>query len=68
LFKGTPRAVPDSRDPQESLADGDKARRLRDSIGGKVVELHPVVVAQPLLKRLAGALKPRSCRWSKLTT
>jgi hypothetical protein len=39
--------VPVRRNPLESLTDSDEASLLRDSIGGKVVELHPVVVAQP---------------------
>jgi hypothetical protein len=39
--------VPVRQDPQESLVDSDEGSRLRDGIGGKVVELHPVVVAQP---------------------
>jgi hypothetical protein len=35
---------------------------------GEVVELHPIVVAQPHMKRLAGAVKSRSCSRMKLMT
>jgi hypothetical protein len=39
--------VPDRQDPQESITNGHEGSRLRDSVGGEVVKLHPVVVAQP---------------------
>jgi hypothetical protein len=39
--------IPVHWDPQEPLTDGDKGGHLRYGIGGEVVELHPVVVAQP---------------------
>jgi hypothetical protein len=39
--------VPIHGDPQEPLADADEGGRLRDRVGGKVVEFYPVVVAQP---------------------
>jgi hypothetical protein len=37
--------IPVHWDPQEPLADADEGGRLRYGIGGKIVELHPVVVA-----------------------
>jgi hypothetical protein len=39
--------IPIHRDPQEPLADADEGGRLRNRVGGEVVKLHPVVVAQP---------------------
>jgi hypothetical protein len=39
--------VPVHGDPQEPLADADEGGRLRNRVGGEVVKLHPVVVAQP---------------------
>jgi hypothetical protein len=39
--------IPVRQDPQEPLADGNKGGRLRYDVGREVVELHPVVVAQP---------------------
>jgi hypothetical protein len=39
--------VPAHRDLQESLAYGNEGSRLQDGIGAEVVELHPIVVAQP---------------------
>ena len=34
------------QDPQVALADGDEDRRLRNGVGGKIMKLHPVVVAE----------------------
>jgi hypothetical protein len=42
--------VPVHGDPHEPLADADEGGRLRNYVGGKVVMLHPVVVAQPAHK------------------
>jgi hypothetical protein len=39
--------VPAHQDLQESLAYGNEGSRLQDGIGAEVVELHPIVVAQP---------------------
>ena len=33
-------------DPQVVLADGDEDRRLRNDVGGEVMQLHPVGVAE----------------------
>ena len=33
-------------DPQVALADGDEDRRLRNGIGGEVVQLYPIMVAE----------------------
>jgi hypothetical protein len=38
--------IPVHRDPQESLADTNEGGRLRNRVGRKVVQLHPIVVAQ----------------------
>jgi hypothetical protein len=40
--------VPVRQDPQKSLTDGDEGSCLQDGVRGEVVELHPVMVAQPL--------------------
>jgi hypothetical protein len=60
--------VPIHGDPQEPLADADEGGRLKNRVEGEVVKLHPVVVAQPSIKRLAGAVNPRSWCLMKLTT
>jgi hypothetical protein len=39
--------VPVRRGPQKPLVDGNEASRLRDGVGGEVVKLHPVMMAQP---------------------
>jgi hypothetical protein len=39
--------VPQSGDAQKPLVDGYEGRRLRNGVGGKVVQLHVIVVAQP---------------------
>jgi hypothetical protein len=39
--------IPVRRDTQKSLAEGSEEGCVRDGIGGKVVKLHPVMVAQP---------------------
>jgi hypothetical protein len=55
-------------DPQEPLADVDDVGCLRNRVGSDVMQLHPIVVHSPRMKRLAGAAKP--CSWCrmKLTT
>jgi hypothetical protein len=34
------------RHPQVALVDGDEDRRLRDSVGGEVVQLHLIMAAE----------------------
>jgi len=41
-----PPQVPVRRHPQVALADGDEDRRLRDSVGGEVVQLHLITAAE----------------------
>jgi hypothetical protein len=49
--------VPVHRDAQESLVDDDKGGCLRDGVGGEVVKLHLVVVAQPPHKLARGGVE-----------
>jgi hypothetical protein len=60
--------IPIHWDPKEALADADECGRLRDRVGREVVELHAVVEEESRMKRLAGAMKPRSWKRMKLTT
>ena len=41
-----PPQVPMRVHPQVALADGNEDHRLRDGVGGEIVQLHPIVVAE----------------------
>ena len=41
-------------DPQEPLAQGDERRNVLDPVGGKVLQLHLIVVQQSLEKLMGG--------------
>jgi len=41
-------------DPQETLTQGNKCRHMLDTIGGKMLQLHLVIIQQPPKKSMRG--------------
>ena len=41
-------------DPQETLTQGNKRRHVLNTVGGKMLQLHLVIIQQPLKKSMRG--------------
>ena len=45
-------------DPQQTLTQGNKRRHVLNTVGGKMLQLHLVIIQQPLKKSMRGYGKP----------